>query len=133
MIVWIEGMFLMEYRQLLSISTGRAWWWGPDYEVNPEKVDARIPDEFLMKLLKMRLGKNDCLNRGYVLDGIPTTFKQAELLFKMIKLTDEGEEPDEENAEKIIDSERIPNSVILLEANDNYLYEKVKRLPEKVV
>ena len=104
-----------------------------DYEVNPEKVDARIPDEFLMKLLKMRLGKNDCLNRGYVLDGIPTTFKQAELLFKMIKLTDEGEEPDEENAEKIIDSERIPNSVILLEANDNYLYEKVKRLPEKVV
>lgn len=86
-----------------------------------------------MKLLKMRLGKNDCLNRGYILDGVPRTYKQAELLFKMVKLTEEGEEPDEENAEKIIDPERVPNSVILLDASDLYLYEKIKRLPEKLV
>ena len=51
----------------------------------------------------------------------------------MVKLTEEGEEPDEENAEKIIDPERIPNSVVLLEASDHYLFEKIKRLPEKVV
>lgn len=46
-----------------------------DYEVNPDKMDARIPEDFMMRLLKIRLGRNDCMNRGYVLDGIPKTFK----------------------------------------------------------
>ena len=61
-----------------------------DYEVDPEKIKARIPEDFMMKLLKMRLGKNDCMNRGYILNGVPKTFKQAELIFKMLQAVEEG-------------------------------------------
>ena len=61
-----------------------------DYEVDPEKIKARIPEDFMMKLLKMRLGKNDCMNRGYILNGVPKTFKQAELIFKMLPAVEEG-------------------------------------------
>ncbi len=43
-----------------------------------------ISDEIITKLLEDRIKKDDCKN-GFVLDGYPRTFKQAELLDSLLK------------------------------------------------
>lgn len=48
----------------------------------------------------------------------------------MLPAVEEGQdEPDEETTEKILNKEMAPNSVIILEAVDEFLCEMVKRLP----
>lgn len=39
-----------------------------------------IPDEIITNLVQQRLQKNDCKERGWVLDGFPRTYIQAKLL-----------------------------------------------------
>lgn len=46
-----------------------------------QKVIPRLKDEFLIRCFKWRLSQNDCLNRGYVLDGFPRSYKNARHLF----------------------------------------------------
>jgi len=46
-------------------------------EIDRDKLEVRLPDELLFKLLKKRLTDNDCRNRGYILDGYPRCFKHA--------------------------------------------------------
>ena len=36
--------------------------------------DKRIPDELINEAVRWRLNKNDCQNRGYVLEGYPKSF-----------------------------------------------------------
>lgn len=47
-----------------------------------ENIIPKISDELLLKMYLTRLRMNDCVNRGYVLDGYPTTFKMASNIFK---------------------------------------------------
>lgn len=47
-------------------------------EIDREKLAIRLPDELIYQLLKLRLNENDCRNRGYVLDGYPRTYKDAQ-------------------------------------------------------
>ncbi len=44
---------------------------------DPEKVDVRLSDELIYKCYKWRLSQNDCLNRGYILDGYPKRYQDA--------------------------------------------------------
>lgn len=53
-------------------------------EVDPKNIRARMPGELLVKLYKRRLMKNDCQNRGYILDNFPRTYEQAKALFMSI-------------------------------------------------
>jgi len=46
-------------------------------EVDRNSLTVRMPDEFLYKLLQMRLSENDCRNRGYILDGFPRKYKDC--------------------------------------------------------
>jgi adenylate kinase len=39
-----------------------------------------VPDSLILPLLKERLGKLDCVSRGWVLHGFPKTRDQAEAL-----------------------------------------------------
>lgn len=48
---------------------------GEPEEIDREKLQVRLPDELLFKVLKIRLTENDCRNRGYILDGFPRNFK----------------------------------------------------------
>lgn len=54
---------------------------GPAPNVDPEKMVARLPDDLLLKAYKYRLEKNDCFNRGFVIDGLPRTYEQAKGVF----------------------------------------------------
>ena len=47
-----------------------------------------VPDDFMMTLVKDRLGRDDCVVRGWILDGFPHNHYQAKALL------DAGHEPD---------------------------------------
>jgi adenylate kinase family enzyme len=63
----------------------------------------RLPDELLYKCFKWRLNQNDCLNRGYILDGYPRKYEDAIQLFMGVPHTEEEGEEGEENQKKIIE------------------------------
>jgi adenylate kinase family enzyme len=71
--------------------------------------DKRIPNEIINEAVRWRLERNDCQNRGYVLDGYPKNFMQAENVFVVTpkrpekKFNEEGEEipPDEEELARL--------------------------------
>lgn len=115
-------------------------------EPDRDALFVRVPDEFLYKLLKLRLQENDCRNRGYILDGFPRTYKDCQNIFlkQVAKYDEEGaliepEEPElEEGEEKswdeyIIDDTIAPTSTIVMKQKDEYLLTRVKNLPESVV
>ena len=115
----------------------------PPEEIDRETLPIRLPDEILYKLLRMKLNENACRNRGYVLDGYPRTFKNAQYVFlvRRKKINEDGEEVEEEdeepeegeekNFDKYIPDEAIfPSSVIVLKGDDDYLIQRVKELPE---
>lgn len=76
----------------------------------------RLSDELLYKCYKWRLTQNDCLNRGYILDGFPRRYEDAREIFMGVPVT-EGEEP-EENAKKVLEARLAPTQLIVLEMSD---------------
>jgi hypothetical protein len=73
--------------------------------------------------------QNDCLNRGYILDGYPKKYQDAVQLFMELPTPAEGEEPDE-NAKKILNKSLAPTKFILLEQSDEKILERLQQLPE---
>ena len=61
------------------------------------------------------MNKSDCLNKGYILDGWPKSSKQCEQIF-----LDENKE---------INELLSPNSVFIIEANEEEVKERVKNIP----
>jgi adenylate kinase len=86
------------------------------------------------------LTENDCRNRGYILDGFPKTYKQAQevFLYKPKKFDENGEEIAEEEPELeegeeksfegfVIRQEIFPKSVIVLDTSDDtLLYKRIR-------
>lgn len=62
-------------------------------EINLATLPIRVPDDIIYKLLRLELIKNSCRNRGYILDGFPRTYKDAQYCFlnRPIKYNEEGE------------------------------------------
>jgi len=58
----------------------------------------RIPNDIINEAVRWRLNQNDCQNRGYVLDGYPKNFMNADQVFVVTpkapekKKLEEGEE-----------------------------------------
>ena len=46
-------------------------------EIDRDALEIRVPDDIIYQLLKIRLGQNDCRNRGYILDGLPRSYKDC--------------------------------------------------------
>lgn len=57
---------------------------------NPDTVDVRLSDELVYKCYKWRLTQNDCLNRGYILDGYPRRYEDAKEVFTGLPPAAEG-------------------------------------------
>jgi adenylate kinase len=90
----------------------------------------RIPDEFLVQLLKRKLKDNLCRNRGYILDGYPRHFNDANLIFYEI----DTEKAEDDPTRQVLIEEIIPNSIIKLDGDsDEYLKNRVKSLPETML
>jgi adenylate kinase len=115
-------------------------------EINLATLPIRVPEEIIQTLLRQELTKNACRNRGYILDGYPRTFKDAQYCFlnRPVKYNEEGEieeEPEEELEEGqeknfdgyIVDESIIPKSCIVLHGKDADLIKRVKNLPEAAI
>ena len=103
--------------------------------------ELRIPNDIINEAVRWRLERNDCQNRGYVLDGYPKNFGNAENVFVVTpqrpakKLNEEGEEenpPDEEELAKLLkpklQTHIYPESVITLHGSDQFLKRRSKEL-----
>lgn len=89
------------------------------------------------EMVRWRLFKNDCQNRGYVLDGFPKNFHQANKVFVVTPpmpkptINEDGEEEpiDEEilkGLKPTLVSEIYPESVISLHASKQFLMKRSK-------
>jgi adenylate kinase family enzyme len=97
-------------------------------EIDRDGLEIRVPDDIIFKLKILRINENDCRNRGYILDGYPRNYKEAQNIFLIREKKfdpetgDEIEEDEpelEEGEEKsfdgfIIDKSTYPSSGILL-------------------
>ncbi|CAF3511735.1 unnamed protein product [Rotaria socialis] len=99
-------------------------------EIRRDSKDARLDDEILTQIFKTKLMSPPCQNQGYILDGYPKTFEQAQSLFGA-----SGEEEEEEGEDKKppVNERIIPEYVIILDASNEYLRQRIMHLPEKVV
>ena len=116
----------------------------------------QYPNEILYEMVRNRLQQNDCQQRGFVLDGFPRTYEDAKGLFyhtlkkkeKPKKPENEGEgEGDAEPQEEVEEEEEedtdkykpkfqtniYPESIIMLQAADDFLMQKAKKLPDEIM
>ncbi|KAL1501160.1 hypothetical protein ABEB36_006541 [Hypothenemus hampei] len=112
--------------------------------------DGRLPDDYLVRLMRDFLAKPLCQNHGYVLDDFPKTLLQAKELFgqaaEVPKEPGEGQ-LQERRAEEIAGGEGaarigdiplgnasisiIPDFVISLQADDEFLCERLMKISEE--
>ena len=71
-------------------------------EIDETTLTVRLPDKYLYKLLGDKLKENACRNRGYVLDGFPRTYDDAQYCFleRKIEIDPETGEPIDEEEEE---------------------------------
>ena len=103
--------------------------------------ETRIPANIINEAVRWRLERNDCQNRGYVLDGYPKNFINAEKVFVVKpeappkQFDEDGNEvpvEDEEALKKMMEpklqTQIYPESVIVLHTTDQFLKRRSKTL-----
>lgn len=70
-------------------------------EINLATLPIRVPSDIIYKLLRLELTKNAYRNRGYILDGYPRTYKDAQYCFlnRPVKYNEDGEVEEQEEEE----------------------------------
>ncbi|XP_045493648.1 adenylate kinase 7-like isoform X1 [Colias croceus] len=97
-----------------------------------------LSDEELLGYLRQRMLNREALNRGWVLDGFPTTLAQCSILFDKGEDQDSeaGEETEEEPFDEDVDlysnvlKKLLPDIVVSLEATDDFICDKAMRQPD---
>ena len=99
-------------------------------KINEEDYVPKLSDELLAKALEYRLNLSDCLNRGYVLDGYPKSYQQAEDLFIIkTEITEpvQQEDPDAEPQQPVVtikeelNNKIMPMATVYLESSDEFI------------
>ncbi len=98
-----------------------------DPPIDRNSLTVRIPDDLIYKLYKRKLKENIYRNRGYILDGYPRCYADAQGIFFDI---DESK-PEDALDRLILNKEMIPNNIIKLDQfSDEFLKNRVKNMPE---
>lgn len=103
--------------------------------------NGKLPDEYVVRLMKQHFLKNVCQNQGYVLDGYPKTIQQAKELFgQAAEAGEPAEEPEpEEGGIQVttlggIDTDKtLPHFVISLQAPDDFLCQRIMAKTESEI
>ncbi|KAH1015540.1 adenylate kinase 7 [Dendroctonus ponderosae] len=110
----------------------------------------KLPDDYVVRLMRIFLMKSQCQSHGYVLDGFPKTIQQAKELFGQAaevpresgeaKSTVEAEEAaGEGGVDNLGDMmgnasvDIMPDFLISLQADDEFLCERVMKLPQREI
>ena len=77
-----EEQFQLETEKYeTAIELGKTWVAAPlPKDIQPYE----LPKKLLLKVMQKILRKNECINRGYVLDGFPRSYKECKLIFDSI-------------------------------------------------
>ncbi|KYM83836.1 Putative adenylate kinase 7 [Atta colombica] len=106
-----------------------------EIKINMTVNKGRLDDTILNKLFLHRLNSKDCLNQGYVMDGHPKTLEHARNLFLISK--DDLEEIKvkmDDNVEiRNVNTAILPELIIVLEASDEFLKERIINRPEREI
>jgi len=98
-----------------------------DPPIDRNTLTVRIPDELIYKLYKRKLRENIYRNRGYILDGYPRSYSDAQGIFLDI---DESK-PEDALDRLILNKDLIPNNIIKLDhLSDEFLKNRVKNMTE---
>lgn len=99
-------------------------------QINEYKAnnDDRIEDANIKQFYKEKLKSMPCQNQGFVLDGYPKTLEQARELF-----AGDPDDAEEEGDKGAHDRSIMPEVVVCLEGDDDFLRERIMNLPENVV
>ena len=98
---------------------------------------AKIDMSIITEAVRWRLNRNDCQNRGYILDGITKTYALAKEVFVITPAAppkvfdDEGNEVVDEEAkppQPTLQKNIYPKSVIVLNATDQFIRRRSKEL-----
>ncbi|KAJ3341517.1 Adenylate kinase 7 [Gonapodya sp. JEL0774] len=89
------------------------------------KANGSYPVEKVAGFIRERLNSMPCKNQGYILDSYPATMEDAGMVFKILDDDDSG---DDKKAK--FDEIVMPEIVIALEASDDFLKDRVMKLPE---
>lgn len=108
--------------------------------------DAPFQDRALALMMRWRLDKPDCRCQGYILDGFPTTVELARLCFRSEELlapeteedalnpppepssqegNEDGQDPEDARSSELSDEWRLPDHIIFLQAEENYLLDRL--------
>ncbi|KAK9531020.1 hypothetical protein VZT92_010474 [Zoarces viviparus] len=88
-----------------------------------------LDDQLLMKVVRNKLMSNPCRKQGFVLDGFPKTYEQAQELF----YAEEHESEDGASQTSSYNKKMMPEFVLCLDASDVFLKDRVMMLPERLV
>ncbi|XP_068573915.1 adenylate kinase 7 isoform X2 [Cebidichthys violaceus] len=88
-----------------------------------------LDDQLLMKVVRNKLMSNPCRKQGFVLDGFPKTYEQAQELF----YAEELESEDGASQMSSYSKKMMPEFVLCLDASDVFLKDRVMMLPERLV
>ncbi|KAH9644244.1 hypothetical protein HF086_003743 [Spodoptera exigua] len=97
-----------------------------------------LSEEEIIMYLRQKLLSREAMNRGWVLDGFPMTQAQCQIIFEKGDEQDSeaGEETRDEPFDEDVDlynnvlKKLLPDIVVSLDANDEFICEKAMRLPE---
>ncbi|CAL8072219.1 unnamed protein product [Orchesella dallaii] len=95
----------------------------------PERDVTKLSDEVFIRLVRWRLLTNQCQNQGFVLDGFPENLNQAKMLFAASEDVMETAEEDAEEGRDILDPRIVPDRVVVLEASDEFLTQRLQSVP----
>jgi adenylate kinase len=102
-----------------------------DPELDRSTIKVRLPDDVLVRLVRLSMKSAACRNKGFILDGYPRNQSDVKNVF-LEKIEDY--EPSELNEGDIlpgfkIQEEIIPQYVIVFQGEDVALKQRVKELP----
>lgn len=106
-----------------------------------EAKDKRYPVEVLSKIMKRYLQSPEIRNKGYILDGYPRTFEEAQGLFNKTEDEEGGGDEEENDGQEPLSSEELPEvnmrlkpaSVMYLNEEDKFLQKRVLAMPQEEV
>ncbi|AWP20212.1 putative adenylate kinase 7-like [Scophthalmus maximus] len=97
-----------------------------------EKNAGRLDDHLVFEIFREKLNSKPCRNQGFILDGFPKTYAQAQFIFEEDEMDEDTEDQDVIIKKRGYNKKITPEHVIALEASDDFLTKRVQGLTESV-
>eukprot|EP01112_Ceratiomyxa_fruticulosa_P007683 TRINITY_DN1992_c0_g1_i1.p1 TRINITY_DN1992_c0_g1~~TRINITY_DN1992_c0_g1_i1.p1 ORF type:complete len:657 (+),score=154.73 TRINITY_DN1992_c0_g1_i1:65-2035(+) len=103
-----------------------------DLKASMKDPNFTLPEELLVSFYREKLLSWRCQNQGFVLDGFPSTIEQAQALFAPHSDNPDGS-PRDDTSPRNVRVKLLPDYVFVLDADDEFLKERIMMLPENML